>query len=117
MTSITSDHKELAMRSSYWAIDLPGLDQEKAKQLLEEAENRGWSFGGSIVDPNKWLTRSIDQPTVRGLIDVLKPALAELAGEADPNLRPPEDSLVAAQGVLEDLQEWMAMLERVREAE
>jgi hypothetical protein len=78
----------------YWAIDLPGLTQVQAEELLGMAEKAGMSFGGTTVDPSQFLTFHIDRATVESLYNALS-SIAE------------DEQGLALSGVREGLKEWL----------
>jgi hypothetical protein len=84
----------------YWSIDLPGLSRSKAHALLNVAEDMGISFGGTLVDPAKFLTLHLDRPTVESAYRALTSALShkEAPVQADHRI---------ASGFCEALKEWL----------
>ncbi len=55
----------------YWSIDVPGLDENDAKELVQLAGKRS-GVGGFVVDPHHLLTWHMDRATVEILADVLR---------------------------------------------
>jgi hypothetical protein len=85
----------------YWSLDLPGLSQAKAQELLGMAERAGMSFGGTLVDPAQFLTLHVDRPTVEVIRDVLsrRRESSDMASQSDG---------VMINGFIELLEEWLS---------
>ena len=70
----------------YWSMDVPGLTEAEAKELLEwvEAKQLGWFGSASAVDPASFLTLHLDRDSAQMIYDGLmsNPATAQqgLAG-------------------------------------
>jgi hypothetical protein len=79
----------------YWSVDIPGLREEEARQLLQwaSANRAGWFGNGTAVDPREWLTLNLDRESVQMLLDALRAA---------PNLAPGADAMA------EDFADWLA---------
>jgi hypothetical protein len=87
----------------YWSIDLPGLNQDQAEELIGIAERAGMlSYGGSVVDPGRFLTFHLDKETV----DSLRRALA--FAQVHHGLSSESDRMIVA-AVLEELDEWFEL--------
>ena len=85
----------------YWALDIPGLTQEGAEQLLIAASRAEIGDGGTAVDPSDFLTFHLDKSTVEGFveaIDALQPGLESLR----------ERDRWAISGILDAMREWIA---------
>jgi hypothetical protein len=65
MSGRTDDH--------YWSIDVPGLTEGEAKQLVEwiEAKQFGWTGSATVADPTTSLTLHFDRDSARMLYDGL----------------------------------------------
>lgn len=57
----------------YWSVDFQGLSELQAEALLEFAET-ALGIRGTAVDPEHWLTRHLDDATVRSIVRVLESA-------------------------------------------
>ena len=57
----------------YWSIDIPGLSEDEANQLVEWAESNDLGFHGSAdaLDPATVLTLHLDTDSARMLYDGL----------------------------------------------
>jgi hypothetical protein len=57
----------------YWSLDIPGLTEAQANQLLDRIrEKHLGSFGfGTAIDPAAWLTLHLDRASVQMLYDGL----------------------------------------------
>ena len=57
----------------YWSVDIPGLTEGEAKQLVEwvKAQQLGWFGSASAVDPGTFLTLHLDRDSARILHDGL----------------------------------------------
>lgn len=86
------------MTDESWSIDVPGLTQERAKQvrewLLPESPH-----GVVLLDPAKFMVRGFDRPTVELLIKCLESGLA--AGDL------PHLDRMGALSLLEDCRAWL----------
>lgn len=74
----------------YWSIDVPGLDEEDAKELVLLAGERSGN-GATVIDPSHWLTLHMDRETV----EIIASALRQCGDEK-------------AQSLLEEMDEWLA---------
>lgn len=75
----------------YWSVDVPGLTEDQASQLVEWVKEMqfGW-FGNAIAaDPEKWYSMTLDPDTARTVLEGLR-----RAGTTD-------------NAVAEDLAEWL----------
>jgi hypothetical protein len=76
---------------AYWSIDIPGLTESQADELLALA--RANDFGdGVAVGPREWLTMHLDRGSVQTLLDAL---LRHAEAGADVG------------GLAEEMQEWL----------
>jgi hypothetical protein len=57
----------------YWSVDVPGLTEREAKQLVEwvKAKQFGWFGSASVVDPTTLLTLHLDRDSAQMLYDGL----------------------------------------------
>jgi hypothetical protein len=57
----------------YWSIDVPGLTEAEAKELLEwvEAKQLRWFGSASAVDPASFLTLHLDHDSAQMIYDGL----------------------------------------------
>jgi hypothetical protein len=84
----------------YWGIDLPGLTEPQAADLLAAAKQKSWGEFGYLVDPSTSLTLHLD----RGSVEILLSALQNVAA-----VGLPEENTVFAAGVrsmIELFEEW-----------
>jgi hypothetical protein len=69
----------------YWSLDLPGLTESQATDLLCVAEARHGIVGGSAIDPKAWLTLHVDRSTAEtiaaALVRLSDDHIAESMGE------------------------------------
>jgi hypothetical protein len=82
----------------YWSLDLPGLTEAQAADLLGTAQGKGLAEG-SIVDPRRFLTLHMDRVTVECLRDALKVA-SNVPGLSS-------DTARVCAGMMEDFSEWL----------
>jgi hypothetical protein len=82
----------------YWSLDLPGLTETQAVNLLGVVKGKGLAEA-SIVDPRKFLTLHLDRVTVECLRDALK-VVSNISG------LPSGTNRVCA-GMMEDFGEWL----------
>lgn len=83
-----------------WSVDLPGLTEENAEEIVEWARARNIAFGPSVVDPNYAYTMHADFSTIEGLL-----AACEIALSAA--VLSPQMSMVV-QGMQESFSEWLS---------
>jgi hypothetical protein len=83
----------------YWSVDLPGLDEKEANDLLALAEQAGIGSGGSTVNPGLFLTVHLDADTVKSLARVLNDACTGKMVDAE--------AAEEVSGLSEILQEWI----------
>jgi hypothetical protein len=74
----------------YWSLDLPGLDEQLAAELVQLAAQQG--VEGSAIDPTSFLTLHVDRETATTIADALRRA------KDDP----------VAESLLESIEEWLA---------
>ena len=57
----------------YWSVDVPGLTEGEAKQLVAwvTARQLGWFGSATAVDPATFLTLHLDRESARTLLDGL----------------------------------------------
>jgi hypothetical protein len=80
----------------YWSIDVTGLDEQGAAQLLETVSSLGLGAfqSGSAIDPRIWYNRHFDRDTVKMLVIALQTS-TDVGKEDRANL-------------LEDMVEWLS---------
>lgn len=83
----------------YWAVDLPGLSQEDAAQVIRIARQLNIT-GPSALDPKTFLTLSLDRETAARLAAALR--RAEQIEETVP-------------AILEELEAWLSYSDPSRE--
>jgi hypothetical protein len=78
----------------YWSVDIPGLTEGEAKQLVEwaDAKQFGWFGSASAVNPTMFLTLHLDRDSARMLYDGL--------------MRNPETA-TPEHGLAESIGEWL----------
>jgi hypothetical protein len=60
------------MSEWYWSVDIPGLTEPRAAQLLAIVRAAGIeAVNGSAVDPSRWLTLHLDRSSVEALARAL----------------------------------------------
>lgn len=84
----------------YWSVDLYGLTEEGARDVVDHATTHGIVENGDPVDPGYFFTASLDQGTVRPLL-----AAIEVALRSD-GLTPHDRVVVAS--MAEGYEEWLA---------
>jgi hypothetical protein len=80
----------------YWSVDIPGVAEAEAKQLLEwvEANQLGWSGSASAIDPTTSLTLHLDRESTQMLYDGVM---------SNPETATPEHGLA---GILREWLDW-----------
>lgn len=70
----------------YWSLDIPGLTEDQAEQLLAtvKEEQFGWFGSGTASDPSIWLTLHLDRATAQMLYDALMSNPETERGLAEP---------------------------------
>jgi hypothetical protein len=68
----------------YWAVDIPGLTERQAKELVQLCEDAGIGeeVGCMPVDPRDFLTVALDRKSVEALVQALDGGQGR-SGEAD----------------------------------
>jgi hypothetical protein len=56
----------------YWALDVPGLTADQAKEVASFVADTGISEFASAVDPRAFMTLHLDRVTVRSLLDAVE---------------------------------------------
>jgi hypothetical protein len=83
----------------YWSVDLPGLSQAQAVEIISAAERAGLPSGGTAIDPREVLTVHLDRRTVESLHHVLTSNLVSFPSVSE------ELSIVL--GFAEILKDWL----------
>jgi hypothetical protein len=83
----------------YWSVDLPGLSQAQAVEMISAAERAGLPSGGAAIDPREFLTMHLDRRTVEDLHHALTSDLVTLPSASE------ELSIIL--GFAEILKEWL----------
>lgn len=88
----------------YWSVDIPGLNQAEAEELLTIVERTGIGNGGTAVDPAFFLTLSLDWHTVASFLRVF-----DAIGRSQPSLEDADKRIVA--NIIEVMREWVETAE------
>jgi len=83
----------------YWAVDVPGIDESQAAELLRYANECGMPSGGSVVDPRYFLAWALDRVSVEALAQALRAGLTT-------NMLSDGDTCMVV-SMLEGLDEWL----------
>lgn len=60
----------------YWSVDLPGLTESGAAELVNRADEFGVPDGGDVVDPHTFLSLHLDRQTVEAMVESLRSGVA-----------------------------------------
>lgn len=88
------------MSSRAWSIDVPGLTQQVAEALVSVLE-AAHGLEASAVDPHRWLTLHLDEPSVRSLRSALRAAVASSSDLASAET-------AGLQSLIEEFDQWIA---------
>ncbi len=92
------------MSTQSWSLDVPGMTQNVADYLVALLES-AHGLDASAVDPNRWLTLHLDEPSVRSLRTALRAAVA-ISDE------PGGVEVAGLQSLIEEFDQWIAQHER-----
>jgi len=83
----------------YWSVDIPGLNEKQAKDLLTFADRAGIGIGGTAVNPAAFLTLHLDKETVTSILHVLNDVRAKSSLDTQ--------EVLTISGLSEILKEWI----------
>lgn len=86
--------------SRYWDLDIPGLDEARARRLASVIRASGEIEQVILCDPSLSLTLRLDRATVQALRDSIATALSGGAKQLD---------MTTLAGLVEDFDEWLAI--------
>ncbi len=81
----------------YWSLDIPGLGEAEAREVLALAIKQGLTPFGDVVDPRMFLTLHLDRDSVAALAAAVARARLTASGE---------ESVILA-GLAEVFEEWL----------
>lgn len=85
--------------SNYWDLDIPGLDEVRAREFASLIEQADAGCQVIVSDPRNFLTLRLDRASVLALRD----AVVTQLGDGDPSGSP-----APLRGLLEDFEEWLS---------
>lgn len=91
----------ISERDQSWSLDLPGLTQARAEELVSFARDSGLCKFAAAVDPSLFLTMHLDRASVEALLHVI----ATRPGTPD------KSEQMTLRGLAEDLEEWLDFAE------
>ena len=83
----------------YWSVDLVGLTAADARAVVDFASQKLNVVAANAIDPSHWLSLHLDRATAKAIAT----GLAQIAGQNQ-----------SAEGLLEDVTEWLEWSSRSR---